>query len=264
MSPRNEELLYFLLWTADTFMRPTWRNVSDPFESWAWRNGLGRRLAELECKKLVERHPDPDLERVVRLTEAGRCRALGGRDPTAQWSRPWDGRWRFVLFDLPAKRTDLRSRLWRTLRWKSHFGYLQNSVWISPDPAGDIRKIIGGAKVQPDAFLIMEGRPAAGESDAEIVSAAWDFSAVNRRYEQYLTTVKKFPAPGASLVAWARQENAAWQSAVEIDPLLPSGLLPAGYLGRQAIHERKKVLARLARTEREPGTMVKNHATIVA
>ena len=27
--------------------------------------------------------------------------ALGGRDPQEQWARPWDGRWRLVLFDVP-------------------------------------------------------------------------------------------------------------------------------------------------------------------
>ncbi|HYD83142.1 MAG TPA: hypothetical protein VEA63_03800, partial [Opitutus sp.] len=83
MKPQTEEFLYFLLWTADSVMRPTWRNVSDSFESWAWRNGLGRRLADLEARKILERHPEPDLSRVVRLTQRGKDLALGGRDPVA-------------------------------------------------------------------------------------------------------------------------------------------------------------------------------------
>ena len=44
MKPQTEELLYYLLWSADTLMRPTWRRLEEPFEAWAWRNGLIRRL----------------------------------------------------------------------------------------------------------------------------------------------------------------------------------------------------------------------------
>jgi phenylacetic acid degradation operon negative regulatory protein len=245
MKPRTEELLYVLLWTADGLMRPTWRNLNDSFESWAWRQGLGRRLAELENAQILERHPEPDLKRVVRLTEHGRRLALGGRDPMAQWSRPWDGLWRLVLFDVPTQRHDLRQQLLRVLR-RSHFGYLQNSVWISPDPVVDVRKALGGSKVQADAFLVMEGRPAAGESDREIVAAAWDFLLINQRYQQYLAVLARVPTSPARMQDWTRQENAAWKAALAIDPLLPCGLLPAGYLGEKALQARRKLFAHLA------------------
>ncbi len=33
MRPSTEEFLYFLLWNADSLMRPTWRNLTDPFET---------------------------------------------------------------------------------------------------------------------------------------------------------------------------------------------------------------------------------------
>jgi DNA-binding transcriptional regulator PaaX len=38
-----------------------------------------------------------------------------------------------VLFDVPTGQNAQRERLRRCLRDKG-FGYLQNSVWISPDP----------------------------------------------------------------------------------------------------------------------------------
>ena len=245
MKPRSEELLYFLMWTTDVLLRPTWRRLEqDSFESWAWRNGLGRRLAALERQKLIERHPEPDLGRVVRLTLEGRRHALGGRDPVTRWSRSWDGQWRMVIFDLPAARTDLRKQLWRRLR-EEHFGYLQQSVWISPDPAVAIRETLEGVKVQADSFLVIEGRPAAGESDGEVVAAAWDFPLINEHYEQHLRTLYRLPGRGLKLVEWARQENALWRAALRIDPLLPSTLLPRGYLGGEALHRRKSVFAEL-------------------
>ena len=245
MKPKNEELLYFLLWTADAFLCPTWRNLNDSFETWSWRNGLGRRLAVLERQRLIERHPDADLRRVVRLTEAGKRLALGGRDPAERWGRSWDGRWRFVLFDIPDRHSHLRLRLRRVLRGR-HFGYLQNSIWVSPDPTADVRMVLGDDQVQADAFLVVEGTPAAGESDAEIVTGAWDFGAINQGYERYLSLGRTVPDAGARLIAWTRRENSAWTAALRADPLLPASLLPAGYRGREAFQRRKEILARLA------------------
>lgn len=247
MKVQTEELLYFLLWTADVAMAPTWRNLNDSFEQWAWRKGLSRRLAELQRQKLIERHPEPNLDRVVRLTKEGRRMALGGRDPTAQWSRPWDGSWRFILFDVPLTRGSLRQRFRRTLRQK-HFGCLQGSVWISPDPAGGLRSLFGNAAVQTDALLVIEGRPVAGESDADIVNGAWDFALIRRRYEQHHKFLQRPPGRGAKLREWARAEATLWRNAIRLDPLLPQALLPDGYAGMAALQRRREVFARLART----------------
>jgi phenylacetic acid degradation operon negative regulatory protein len=240
MRPQTEELLYFLLWSAEQFMRPSWRNLNDSFESWAWRNGLDRRLAELARQKLIERHPEADLTRIVRLTQRGRLHALGGRDPEERWSLPWDGNWRLVLFDIPVVRGALRRQLLRLLH-RSHFGCLQRSVWVSPHPTADVRSALGRSLVQADAFVIMEGRPAAGESDSDIVDGAWDFDLINRRYAQYLEMTRRPPATAASFVIWARRENQLWHSALELDPLLPERLLPRSYLGREAYQRRQKL-----------------------
>src|ERR1041385_675509 len=111
MKPKTQELLYFLLWSCDLLMQPTFRNLTDSFEGWAYRNGFHRQLAELERQKLVESQaPASGLsaavsERVLRLTESGRICALGGRDPELHWRRNWDGYWRLILFDLPVTRS---------------------------------------------------------------------------------------------------------------------------------------------------------------
>src|SRR5438552_9324369 len=115
MKAKTEELLYLLFWNCDMLARPTFRNLTDSFESWAYRNGLGRQLAVLERQKFLEsRSADGDyssaVDRVLRLTEAGRLHVLGGRDPETRWRRRWDGRWRIVLFDLPNAQSKLRNR----------------------------------------------------------------------------------------------------------------------------------------------------------
>lgn len=47
VGPRTHELLYMLLWTCDTLMHPTFRNVMESFESWAYRKKLLWKLERL-------------------------------------------------------------------------------------------------------------------------------------------------------------------------------------------------------------------------
>jgi len=248
VQPRTEEFLNLLLWSADRFMRPTFRNLTDSFESWTYRNGLLRQTSILEQQKMLERdHAAPD-DRVYRLTWQGRLHALGGRDPQARWAREWDGRWRLVLFDVPMAQNSHRTRLRRYLRDKS-FGYLQNSVWITPDPLEEERRILGGGKINVESFLLLEARPCAGESDAEIVAGAWDFERINRRYARHLKILGERPretlrneTAAMSLLRWAAAEREAWLDAVTCDPLLPERILPSDYLGQWAWRRRVEVL----------------------
>jgi len=245
MKAKTEELLYLLLWTCDMVTRPTFRNLTDSFESWAYRNGFHRRLAELERRKLLESGaPGKGAERVRRLTEAGRLHALGGRDPEMCWRRKWDGRWRLVLFDLPAAEGTARNRLRNTLRERG-FGWLQNSVWVSPHPLPDQTVLLAGAQVNVESLLFLEARPSAGETDEEIVAGAWDFVEINGLYTRHMKVIEARPnaalhnvTAAESFRKWAARERAAWLEAVSTDPLLPEQLLPPGYLGRKAWHSR--------------------------
>ncbi|HTZ20474.1 MAG TPA: PaaX family transcriptional regulator C-terminal domain-containing protein [Opitutaceae bacterium] len=243
----TEEFLYFLLWTADTLtMRPTWRNLNDPFEIWVNRNGLSRRLRYLEQEKLLERHPAAELGRVVRLTETGRVAAMGGRDPLERWARAWDGRWRMVLFDLPSKKRGLRMRWWRHLR-AAGFGYLQNSVWITPDSLAETERVLARESIAVETLTLFEGRPAGGETDAQLVTGAWDFAQINSLYEQHLRLLRDAPTTAdiAVLHEWVRRERTAWHAAVRLDPLLPQTLLPPDYAGKKAWAARRQAFAKL-------------------
>src|SRR5213595_143520 len=132
MQPKTEEFLNLLLWSADMLARPTFRNLTDSYEAWAYRNGLLKQIRRLERQQFLERDLTAPDDRVYRLTGKGRLHAIGGRDPQTRWSRKWDGRWRLVIFDVPTARNSHRARLRRYLREKG-FGCLQNSLWITPD-----------------------------------------------------------------------------------------------------------------------------------
>jgi phenylacetic acid degradation operon negative regulatory protein len=234
-------------------MRPTFRNLSDSFEGWMYRNGLQRQLTMLERGMLVESKQDSNGKRVHRLTKAGRIVALGERDPVARWNRTWDHKWRIVLFDIPQSRANERTRLRRSLsaRW---FGYLQNSVWISPDPLAGERKALGNAEVDVESLILLEARPCAGETDAEIVDGAWNFEVINQHYQHHAEVLDRMPrepvAEGRYAKKWGRwlrEEGAAWDAAMRSDPLLPTCLHPSDYLGVRAWNRRLQVMRQAGR-----------------
>jgi len=248
VNSKTEEFLNLLFWSAEVLVRPTFRNLTESYESWAYREGLLRQVSRLQRRKLLERDTSAPNDRLYRLTAEGRLHVLGGRDPGKYWARRWDGRWRLVVFDVPTGQNAKRERLRRYLRSKG-FGYLQNSVWITPDPLEEERQVIRGANINVESLLLLEARPCAGESDAEIVAGAWDFERINRGYARHQKVLEERPsrAPrneGAAraLLRWAAAEREAWLHAVANDPLLPSRILPLGYLGRQSWQMRVEVL----------------------
>jgi phenylacetic acid degradation operon negative regulatory protein len=253
MKPQTEEFLNFLLWSAEMLARPTFRNLTDSYESWAYRNNLLRQVATLETQQLVERDPAALDDRTYRLTWQGRLHAMGGRDPQARWAREWDGRWRLVLFDVPTTQNSQRAQLRRYLHDKG-FGYLQNSVWITPDSLEEERRVLVGGKINVESLILLEARPCAGESDSEIVAGAWDFERINHRYARHLKILGERPggalgneAAAKALWCWAAAEREAWLDAVTHDPLLPERILPPGYLGQRASCQRIKVLREAGR-----------------
>ncbi|HZL43872.1 MAG TPA: hypothetical protein VFD66_11415 [Verrucomicrobiae bacterium] len=249
MQPKTEELLYLLLWSAEKLTSPTLRNLTDSYESWAYRNGLLKQTKKLEREKMIERVQGGPDDRLVRLTKRGRLHALGGCDPDERWSRKWDGMWRLVFFDIPVAHDSQRVRLRRHLKDRG-FGYLQNSVWITPDRLEEERQLLLGSRVDVGCLVMMEGRACAGESNAEIVSGAWNFDQINKAYARHLAVLEERPGStlgnekaARALLRWGAAEREAWLNAVRRDPLLPGTLLPLGYLGQRSWRRRIQVLA---------------------
>ena len=252
MRARNEELLYGLLWTCDMLARPTFRNLTDSYESWAYRNGLLRELHRLEARKFLERHGLGPDERVYRLTQHGRVYALGGRDPEECWARKWDGFWRMVTFDIPAAHVKTRFALHRYLR--SHgFGCLQKSVWITPHPLKEEQKEVAGFPVKAKSLVFWQSTLCGGERNEQIVLAAWNFGRINELYAEYLAVLGRRPhqllsnqSAAKAFRAWSAEERQAWLAVMEADPLLPRTLLPPDYQGCEAWAERKKIMKQAA------------------
>ena len=71
MKPKTEEFLNPLLWYADLLARPTFRNLTDSYENWAYRNCLLRQVATLEQQQLLERDASSPADRLYRLNLSG-------------------------------------------------------------------------------------------------------------------------------------------------------------------------------------------------
>ncbi len=234
---------------SDAFAEVSLSTARNGWERWFGPGRFQRKLAQLEARGWLQRVARPgNVERIVRLTEAGRLAALGGRDPEASWRRPWDGRWRLAMFDIPESKSALRQKLWRQLR-SLGFGYLQHSVWISPDSTTTLKNLLEGATSDVETFTLMEARPCAGDSDTDLTNGAWDFARINRNYRIYQKVLESQPAKqsGKSWRAWLETEWKAWDRALKEDPLLPESLLPSGYLGKETWHHRQISLKRLLR-----------------
>jgi phenylacetic acid degradation operon negative regulatory protein len=249
MNSKTEELLWMLLWGCEKLSRPTWRNLTESFEGWAYRNGLLRQLQRLEKQQLLEHQPRGSGSRMHRLTQAGCLHALGGRAPQACWNRRWDGRWRLVIYDVPEIHNIARNKIRRYLQNRG-FGYLQNSVWITPHPVDEERALLAEGPADVESLVLLEARPCAGETDAEIVAGAWDFAEINRRYATYHKVLARRPcfrletkAAATAFHHWLRAERQTWLDAMRSDPLLPVQLLPPGYAGREAWRNRLRVMA---------------------
>ncbi len=242
-----EEVLLLLSYAVDLLAMPTFRKWNQSYEGWLYQNGLLNRLHYLESRKCLERNARNG-SWAFQVTRAGRRIAWGGRDPEVRWSRRWDGWWREFVFDLPCSHHKARSTLVRWLR-NHGFGYLQDSVWISPDPSGDIARSLRPFQEDAGSFTLFECRCARGFSNAALVAAAWPLGEIRERYAAYqrfasdaIRRLRHRRFHPRDLFLLMREERTRWSAAFELDPLLPKALWPRDYEGHRAWRTRKDLL----------------------
>lgn len=113
-------------------------NNQEEYEAWKRFNipYLKRTLKRLEKQKLVEFDEEKGIQ-VVKITDGGRRRILKyAIDELAiEKPRSWDGRWRLVSYDIPARLKSLRRTFQEYLRsWG--FYPLHESVYLHAYPCG--------------------------------------------------------------------------------------------------------------------------------
>lgn len=242
-----EEILILMAYGVEMLMMPSFRRWDQSYEGWLYHNGLLSRIHYLEAQKFLERKGSGK-DWVFQITKAGRARVCGGRNPDEYWNRKWDGWWRMLVFDLPLERQRSRATLIRWLR-QNGFGYLQDSVWITPDPVKHLTKSLKQFRDDVEAVMLMESRCASGYRDASLVKGAWRFEAIQEGYQSYLQFASEAkqrlsgpPLHPRDLFALLREERAWWMAAFALDPLLPRRLWPSDYMGPRAWKSRQELL----------------------
>lgn len=232
-------------------MQPTWRNLESSFESWAYGHGLRRQVQRLEAQALIEsRRDDQSGQRVIRLTAKGLAAGQVGGDPERRWQRPWDGKWRVILFDVPEAERETRRKLRKKLL-ACGFGCMQRSAWISPDPLDDLALELHPLTANVANLVLLDAVPCGGESPAQVVRAAWDFNRIDEAWSHLDAHLEAAPtrataATPQQLGRWVAKERQLLQRCFYQDPFLPSALLPSSYPGMTIWKRRRHRLRQLA------------------
>lgn len=202
------------------------------------REDVRRSLNYLREHGLLQGHRDAS-GWVYRLTEKGRQRLSGEIMPEARWSRSWDGLWRQVIFDIPVRQKAVRARLLYWFR-ANRFGYLQDSVWITPDPLDLSGSVFRNLHATAEMAAFMESKVVAASSNADLVSAAWNFRELEKAYARHGKFLENATSMDSPNDVWPilAEERRLWQAAMEVDPLLPRVLWPKGYPGASALATR--------------------------
>ncbi len=94
------------------------------------RKRFNQTIGRLNTQKLIEISEESG-QTVVRITEAGRVRALRYKLMEMEIKRPqtWDKKWRIVIFDIPEKYKRMREIFRQHLKLLGFYP-LQKSVWV--------------------------------------------------------------------------------------------------------------------------------------
>ena len=247
------ETLFFLGGFLALSAHPTHRNM-DRIHRWIDETQARRQLRRrLEQNGLIE-SIEVKGQWAMRLTAKGHTAIAGGRDPQQCWKRSWDGNWRLLTFDLPRAKSQVRMRLWRWLS-DNHFGHLQGSVWVTPDPNPGLTEFLGKEGIDLEAVLMFEGDVVGKHSPRDVSASAWNFDELNQGYREYsemaerlLQSLKKGPMALAEVRRILQNDRKAWWAIVRRDPLLPQVLCPSKYQGPAAWRLRCRLLKKLGHT----------------
>lgn len=181
-----------------------------------------------------QREGEPAGKWVERLQEKIAPLAFQANDPRTCWAEPWDQRWRLLAFDIPAKPTARRQKLWRWLK-QNRLGLLQRSLWISAKPLEVVRSLFHDA-ANSHTLLLWEAPTPAGLHPESIVAQAWNMAEIDSNYQVVLNAIQEDPTPEN-----IQKATLFWQKAVQADPLLPRSLYPKSFRGFRATDQLGKM-----------------------
>jgi phenylacetic acid degradation operon negative regulatory protein len=158
----------------------------------------------------------------------------------------WDGHWFILTYSVPEIQRRRRDRFRQRLTWLG-FGRLGPATWISPrDLQTEVRQVTTELGIS-DKVDFFRAEHLGASKAAILIDRCWDLPQLNRTYRDFIARYE---------LAWATlsdQNGGAaatprrafvhrfvmvhdYRSFPYVDPNLPPELLPAGWLGDEAIH----------------------------
>lgn len=166
----------------------------------------------------------PDGHRL--LTEGTeRIYAFAGSQPD------WDGTWLLVLARVPETDRATRHLLRTRLSWAG-LGTPAPGMWITThvERQAEVEQVLRQAGLA--GGQIFTARHQGGGELSALVAQAWDLTAIEERYEEFLA---EFAATSAAdPLARLTELVHAWRRFPAVDPGLPARLLPARWSGARA------------------------------
>lgn len=202
--------------------------------------GLGGFRAvrdRLQGETWSRRESEPDGKWVERLREEMAPLAFRAEDPRICWAQTWDEKWRLLAYDIPARPSARRQKLWRWLK-QNRLGLLQKSFWISAKPLEEIRDLFQDT-ANSHTLLLWEAPTPARLHPVSIVEQAWEMADLNSDYQVVLNLTAEDPSPEN-----IRKATLRWQQTIWTDPLLPRTLYPKSFRGFRATDQLEKMWAK--------------------
>lgn len=161
---------------------------------------------------------------------------------------PWDGSWCVLFYSIPEASRSIRDRLRKELSWQG-FGSLSDGVWVAPnnpDRGQELRDLVAKHGIGRHVHVFI-GRYWGPLTDREVVSRCWDLEAINDAYFEFIgrwePPLRAFKARMDKGEAIPEREcfveeflmGHEFRKFPFRDPDLPPQLLPAGWLGYEAL-----------------------------
>lgn len=189
-----------------------------------------------------------EMERTVTKKGEARLRlkAKGGRllDQVLPFNRlqqkRWDGKWRFVIFDIPEQQRLLRGLVRDKLKHLG-FGMWQKSVYASPhDVVREVNEFLEEQRIFPMVACFESYRTGVG-SDREFADLVFKTEKLNRRYLSMVDDVDELSYEAKKKAITTREFErrfvGLWNHYLDLvnsDPFLPFELLPMPWYADQA------------------------------
>ena len=165
--------------------------------------------------------------------------------------RPWDKKWRLLIYNIPEKLRSKRDALRKKLH-NTGYGSLGPSIWLSPyDFKEELTMFIDKLKVS-DHIERFEAKYTWFREERELIYKAWNIKDLEERYEKFIArythllltfkkkALNKENVDAGECFAERFRSSAEFIEIALFDPMLPGELLPDDWAGFKAMEIYKK------------------------